>query len=167
MCFVCQQKCYVQSLENNIHKIYLKGKFLISLPTKKGFGFPHEKSFPTKFHAITQHVEVILTDDKSHFLIHQSNLHETSEFTIPSEFRIKVLSILLRSYCLFLTGNVFMKRQLLCPFSAFRSQHLHINPKTPLRLIKVDHHDSMCNNLTQNGKVSILFTDYKLSILKG
>jgi hypothetical protein len=34
-------------IENNIYKIYLDEKFLISLPIDKGFGFPFEKSFPS------------------------------------------------------------------------------------------------------------------------
>jgi hypothetical protein len=46
--------------ENNIHKIYLKGKFLVSLFANKGFGFPFEVGIPTMLDMITQCIEFCL-----------------------------------------------------------------------------------------------------------
>ena len=62
--------------------------------------------------------------------------------------------------------NIFVKRQLCGSFSALGSQHLYINLKAPLCLIKVDHQDSMCNILTQNGIAPVLFTNCELYTFK-
>ena len=134
------------------------------MPTDKEFGFSLVKNFPTMLHAINQCIEVITTSDRSHSLIHQSNLHAPSESTISLEIRIKVLRSFLRNHCLFLIDNIFMKRQHIGPFSALGSQHLNL--KTLIRLIIVDHKDLMCNSLTQNGSTLVLFTNCELFMFK-
>jgi hypothetical protein len=47
-----------ENSENNIHKIYLKRKFLVSLFTNKGFGFPIEVGVSIMLDVITQRIEL-------------------------------------------------------------------------------------------------------------
>jgi hypothetical protein len=68
------QNALAEDSENNIHKIYLKGKFIVSLFTNKGFGFPLEVGVPTMLDVITQCIEFLLTNDRYHPMIYQSIL---------------------------------------------------------------------------------------------
>jgi hypothetical protein len=51
------QNASAEDSENNIHKIYFKRKFLVSLFTKKGFGFPLDVGVPTMLDVIIQRNE--------------------------------------------------------------------------------------------------------------
>ena len=51
------QNTLAKDFENNILKIYLKEKFLVSLFTNKEFGFPLEVGVPTMLDVITECIE--------------------------------------------------------------------------------------------------------------